>query len=297
MTDALPGLGAGTTRPRRTPVADLFEETFRLYRSHFAVMALVYAAFEIPVVLATLPLTVWQAQWSRQLYNPSAAAIQRALEELGPFLALSAVVGLAAIILQTFAAAAVTYVAGRARSNDPPTTREVFPVMRSLAPWILGYVGLVVAAALLLGVGFLAIGLFGFAFGVGDDMSGLVAVVVVLAAIAIAIIGVARLALAIPALVLERLGPLPAIRRSWSLVEGSTWRTFGIVLLAGLVITVIAGIATPVWLPGVMDGIISGSIGSFVLIALVSGAIQILLGPIVPTLLTVVYFDYQANRP
>lgn len=296
MTEATPVSGAGTPRPRRTPVADLFEETFRLYRGHFAPMVLVFAAFEIPIVVATLPLTAWQAHWSRYLYNPSSADLQRALGELGPFLAVSGIVGLAAIILGAFASAGVTYVAGRARTSERPTAREVFPVLRSLAPSILGYVGLIVAAALLLGVGFLALGLL-LAFGIGGRLSGLVAVLVILAVITIAIIGVARLALTIPALVLERLGPLPAVRRSWNLVEGSTWRTFGIVLLAGLVISVIASVATPVYLPGMMDGIISGSVGSFVLVALVTGAIQTLLGPIVPTLLTVLYFDYVANRP
>jgi hypothetical protein len=299
MTQSAPGSGvAGTTRPRRTPVADLFEETFRLYRGHFATMALVFAAFQIPVVILTLPLTALQAQWSQRLYDPSTAEIQRALDDIVPFLAAFLLVGLAAIILGAFASAGVTYVAGRARHNERPTAQAVFPVLRSLAPPILGYVGLMVGAVLLVGMGFLAIGLL-LAIGMADDgdLGGLVAVVVVLATIAIAIVAVARFALAVPALVLERLGPIPALRRSWTLVEGSTWRTFGIVLLAGLVVTIIASVATPLYVPGMMEGIISGSVGSFVLVALVSGAIQILIGPIVPTLLTVLYFDYEANRP
>jgi hypothetical protein len=299
MTQSAPGSGvAGTTRPRRTPVADLFEETFRLYRGHFAAMVLVFAAFEIPVVILTLPLTALQAQWSQRFYDPSPAALQRVLDDLVPFFAATSVVGLVAIILGAFAAAGVTYVAGRARNGESSTAREVFPVLRSLAPAILGYVGLIVAAGLLVGVGFIAIGLV-LALGTpdGSELGGLVAVVVVLAAIAIIIVAVARFALAIPALVLERLGPIPALRRSWSLVEGSTWRTFGIVLLAGLVLTIIASVATPLYVPGVMEGIVSGSVGSFVIVALVSGAIQILIGPVIPTLLTVLYFDYEANRP
>lgn len=298
MTEAAPAPGpAGTTRPRRTPVADLFEETFRLYRGHFAAMVLVFAAIEIPIILATLPLTTWQARWSQNLYNPSGADLQRALDELGPFLAVSVLLGLAAVILGAFAAAGVTYVAGRARAGDRPSAREAFLVLRGLAPSILGYVGLIAAASLLLGTGFLAIGVFGFASGAGRGLSTLLAVVAVFAAVAVVIVGVARLALAIPALVLERLGPVEAVRRSWNLVEGSTLRTFGIVLLAGLVVTVIASIATPAYLPGLMEGILTGSVGSFVLVALVGGVVQTLLGPILPTLLTVLYFDYMAYRP
>jgi hypothetical protein len=298
MNEAAPTSSpASTTRPRRTPVADLFEETFHLYRGHFVAMVLVFAAFEIPIILAMLPLTTWQARWSQHLYNPSGADLQRALDELGPFLAVSGLFGLVAVVLGAFAAAGVTYVAGRARAGDRPGAREAVPVLRSLAPSILGYVGLILAAILLVGVGLVAIGLFGFGIGAGRGLSTLLVVVAIFAAIAVSIVGVARLTLVIPAMVLERLGPVEAVRRSWTLVEGSTLRTFGIVLLAGLVVTVIASIATPAYLPGLMEGILTGSVGSFVLVALVGGAVQTLLGPILPTLLTVLYFDYVAYRP
>jgi hypothetical protein len=297
MSEAPPGPATtGPTRARRTPVADLFEETYHLYRGQFATMLLVYAAFEIPIVLATLPLTAWQARWSQFAYSPSAASIQRMLDELVPFLAVSVLFGLAAIILGTFAAAGVAYVAARARDNERPTPREVLSVLRSLTPALLGFVAVIVAAVLVLAVGFVAIGLFGFGIGAGRAVGTLLAVVAIFVAIGLAIVGVARFALTIPALVVEGLGPVPALRQSWSLVEGSTLRTFGIVLLAGLVVTVVASIATPVYLPGLMDGIINGSVASFVVVALVGGAVQTLLGPIVPTLLTVLYFDYVAYR-
>lgn len=297
MSQAAPGPGSGaTTRARRTPVADLFEETFHLYRGQFATMLLVYAAFEIPIVLAMLPLTAWQARWSQFAYSPSAASIQRMLDEIVPFLAVSLLFGLAAIILGSFAAAGVIYVAARARVNERPTAREVFTALRSLAPAILGYVGLIVAAVLVFPIGFLAIGLY-VGTGAGGAVSTLMAVVVIFVLIGLYIVGVARFALTIPALVVERQGPVPALRRSWSLVAGSTGRTFGILLLAGLVVTVVASFATPVYLPGLMDGIINGSVGSFVVVALVGGAAQTLLGPIIPTLLTVLFFDYVTYRP
>jgi hypothetical protein len=49
-----------------------------------------------------------------------------------------------------------------------------------------------------------------------------------------------RLGLAVPAIVLEGLGPIAAMKRSWQLVRGSWWRIFGISLLAGLVVALIA---------------------------------------------------------
>jgi membrane-anchored glycerophosphoryl diester phosphodiesterase (GDPDase) len=47
---------------------------------------------------------------------------------------------------------------------------------------------------------------------------------------------VIRLSLTLPALVLERVNPVAAIRRSWQLTRGSFWRLLGILLLTGVVV-------------------------------------------------------------
>ncbi|HXP18265.1 MAG TPA: hypothetical protein VN840_01350 [Streptosporangiaceae bacterium] len=52
------------------------------------------------------------------------------------------------------------------------------------------------------------------------------------------------LSLAMPAAVLERLGPVAALSRSWHLARGSFWRLLGILLLASLVVSVTAGLLT-----------------------------------------------------
>jgi len=49
-----------------------------------------------------------------------------------------------------------------------------------------------------------------------------------------------RLSLAVPAIVLEKAGPITAIARSWDLVRGSWWRIFGISVLAAIVVGVIS---------------------------------------------------------
>jgi hypothetical protein len=49
-----------------------------------------------------------------------------------------------------------------------------------------------------------------------------------------------NLSLAVPAAVLEQLGPWKALRRSWQLVKGSWWRVFGISLL-GLIVVFLTG--------------------------------------------------------
>jgi uncharacterized membrane protein YvlD (DUF360 family) len=102
-----------------------------------------------------------------------------------------------------------------------------------------------------------------------------------------------RLALSIPVLVVEGSAPLDALRRSWGLVAGSTWRTLGILFLGAMVLGLGASIINPVFVPGLFEGLITGSLTSYVVIAVVSGVVQALLGPIMPTLLTVLYFDYR----
>lgn len=53
---------------------------------------------------------------------------------------------------------------------------------------------------------------------------------------------VTRLSLVTPVVVVEGAGPVRALGRSWRLVRRSFWRVFGILLLAGIIVTVAAGI-------------------------------------------------------
>jgi Membrane domain of glycerophosphoryl diester phosphodiesterase len=47
---------------------------------------------------------------------------------------------------------------------------------------------------------------------------------------------VIRLSLTLPAVVLERISPVDAIKRSWRLTNGSFWRLFGILILTGIIV-------------------------------------------------------------
>jgi hypothetical protein len=118
-----------------------------------------------------------------------------------------------------------------------PTIGQVWAKAR---PRILPLIGLSLLTALLT--------LLGSALLVGPGLallavSGEAAAVALIVGIPLAIVLAAlvyvRLAFAAPALLLENLGIVAAMRRSWRLVRGSWWRVLGVLLLT----TIIASIA------------------------------------------------------
>jgi len=72
-------------------------------------------------------------------------------------------------------------------------------------------------------------------FLVADWVGALLMVVGLLAGSVTAVFLYVRLSMAVPALVLEEAGVGRAIGRSWSLVRGSFWRVFGILLLTAVI--------------------------------------------------------------
>lgn len=292
MTQPSWGSGGPTAvAPRRRPVADIFDEVFRLYRQNFALMVIVFGAFQVPFVLLSLPFWTVQAQWQSQMAISPPDLFS--MDQLGSMAAAAVGFTVAGALLGTFASAAIAYVVSRARTGDRPRVGQVFQALRRHAGSLLGVVLIALGGflAIMLAFGALLIALAaliggGAAIGVAA-IAAIVAVVVAVAA--------ARLSLSIPALVAERSGPLDALRRSWALSAGATLRTFAILLLGGLVVGVIGGLFSPIYLPGIAEGILTGSVVSYVIVGVGSGLAQILVGPILPTVLTVLYFDYATR--
>jgi hypothetical protein len=102
-----------------------------------------------------------------------------------------------------------------------------------------------------------------------------------------------KMCLGIQAVVLERLSPVAALRRSWRLTTGSFWR----IALFYLVIVVVSGI-----LSGILNGVAGLFIGSAPTITqasiqlLSSGVIGIFTSPFILILLTLVYYDIRIRR-
>ncbi len=116
------------------------------------------------------------------------------------------------------------------------------------------------------------------------------------------------------AIVLEGLGPIEAIRRSWGLSGGNFWRILGIVVVIQVILNFATGAVSGVAQIAVSFGQIilvpldggqpstpeAGTIVAFALILLITSALQVLLGAIVLVLTsgnaTILYFDLRIRK-
>jgi Membrane domain of glycerophosphoryl diester phosphodiesterase len=175
--------------------------------------------------------------------NPTSAQVFHFLRQVLAAVGIPALVSiLLAIVVQGILAGLLTAVIGRGVLGHRITAGQAWRIAAPRLPALIGaafaviglltglwaVLGLILFALHLAGaptaaiVGFGALGFFPF--------------------LALTIWLAVMLSLAAPAVVLERQGPLQSLRRSWRLVRRSFWRMLGILLLAGLIVTVAGSI-------------------------------------------------------
>jgi len=161
----------------------------------------------------------------------------------------------AVLVLSGILTAAVS----RAVLGQPISAREAWDRTRPRIPALLGVTGLVILVALGLAVVCLLPGLLLAVAGSPGVVVGLVLAVGVPVFLVAVVYLYTAFALAPPAVVLERQGPVAALRRSRALVKGSWWRTFGILLLVNIIAQVLTGILlTPFQLLSLFVAYLSG---------------------------------------
>jgi len=285
-------------RPRRMPVADLFEELIRIYRRTFVVMLGFSAMVQVPILLASLPLYAGQGEWYRRIGDPTLVLDPGVVWGL---IGVGILVFVVALILGTFGGAAMVYIAGRAKVGDRPSFGQVFRALGRLAPRLLGYIGVWVLGWFLATIGlFVAFFIVIFLGALVAPDSGLAVFWGVLSSVAIVVavlVVLIRFALSLPVLVLEQVTAVGSLRRSWNLVKGATLRTLGIFAVAAIAIGVISSVTGLFYSADMFEGMLTGDMGRYLMLVLISGAVNALVGPILPTLLTLLYYDYAGLSP
>lgn len=288
---------------RPLSVGDVLEATLRTLRRHLAatlgssaLLVVVVTAVEITVLLPVLRALA-------ALPDPpgdqaSLAAWFDALEAFPWQRALvgGALVGLLSAALLALLSGVMSVVVGQAVLGRPCSLGQAWSTALPRLPVLLVtalLVGLATAGIWLVGV------LLVLALATGGLVPGwlvaLVALLLVVVALLLTLFVTVRLSLSTPAVMLESdhgspIGPVRALRRSWSLVGGAWWRTFGIVLLGAVIAAALSSaVSVPVQ---VVVGAVPVSLGVSLAATLVGGALgQALTLPIVGVVLALVYVD------
>jgi hypothetical protein len=247
-----PGYHPSPPRPGIIPLrplglGDILDGTVKLIRANPRVTLGLSA---VVGVIAGLPVIILQAVYPPQAANlfTDPAQVQSDPQPGGDVaVAVGSVVPVVSMLLSFVATAILTglliRVLGRAVFGTRTSTREAWRMTRSRVWPLLGQTALVIAAIAIPAV--LVAGSL-MAAGIALEQDGLVfvAALSVLVWLPYAAFVGTRLILAPAALVLENLGPVDGMRRSWRLVRGDTWRVFGIWLLTQIIIGVVSGVVS-----------------------------------------------------
>ncbi|WP_296179490.1 glycerophosphoryl diester phosphodiesterase membrane domain-containing protein [uncultured Mobiluncus sp.] len=122
-----------------------------------------------------------------------------------------------------------------------PSVADAWQTLKGHVWGIVGYsLLLILGSALLLGLGLLPLGGF-FLINIKDIGASLGLLgLTFLALLAVAVLSTwiyVKLVFAIPTAVMEDIGIIPALKRSWRLTKGSFWKIFGVILLTSLIVS------------------------------------------------------------
>ncbi|MFE3447327.1 glycerophosphoryl diester phosphodiesterase membrane domain-containing protein [Nonomuraea sp. NPDC059194] len=267
-----PALRPGIIPLRPLGLGDIYDGTIKLIRSN---PKSVLGLSAIVAAIAAIPVSIGQAlafsSFGAIMSDPTAANAD-ALES-GGFLSqtlptiISSVVSLVAVTILT---GVIIRILGRAVFGGKITAGEAWRLVASRVPALFGVILLIIAIMLVPAVPIALIIVAVAANGSAGAAVGLGALFLILYIGYMLFINT-RLSFAAPAVVLEGLGPVQALRRSWRLVSGDFWRVLGILLLTMIIVYVVSMVLSFPF--GLIAGVVSvmggGSTGATILVAVV----------------------------
>ena len=263
-------------RLRPLPLGELLDESFKLYRREFTVIAGVALVVILPNLLLTLISGSYRAnpfsylqQVFQNLNDPEALQTIQNRQSQYTNSALYLLTFPIALLLLPFTAgalyrAATSLAAGNVETIGSVlrgTARRYFGIFGNRILWYLVIVGMV----------------------------GIVTIPVVIWVLV-------RWAVSLPALFAEGAGPMQALGRSWNLTRDNWWRTLGVVIVIFVMVGLIqgalgllfTGIAAVV--PGLSDDLRAG------LVLTVATLVNALVGAITPIANTMLYLDLRVRK-
>jgi hypothetical protein len=281
-------------------VGDVLDRTFTVYRSKPLLFIALSAIWYLLLILTLIFLAVAVFAGTLNTFVQQAGSSNPQL--VGEVIAGVVVFGIVAVVLAILMlaaqSAALVYAGGQRYLARDVTIGEAFRAGLSAAGRLF-LAGLAVFFAILAMwvVVFIAAGVVAFlARG-----AGAVAFVVIGLAVIVAIVGTFYLAaswlIAPVIVVVERMGPLAALSRSWRLSEGNRWRIIGIQALLGILNLVLSILIAGIF--GALDagGGETGQLGVATVVEnLVNFASTIIWAPVEWIAFTVLYYDLRVRK-
>jgi hypothetical protein len=291
---------------RRLPpvtLGDLFVIVPRVYRRAAMVLLGLAVVFLLPVYLVLAVVQAWMISTVSELALQPAgrvtfAEVQDILGAALVSILVSFAVGLLAVVAggAFVRASARMYIEGHASFRDAAVT-AVHRSVSLVGATIL--TALAMLAVLLAGLLVIALLFMVLAQGTVSPQGGpavFVALVIGVALVVAVVTLTVRWSFVGPAIMVEGLGAMAALGRSWRLTAGSIWRTFGIILIFGLIVALFQAILAQV-LALMTDQVLGfATFGSLLVSSLIGGLVSLPFAPVVPLALTVLYFDLRVRR-
>jgi hypothetical protein len=265
------------------PLPELLDELFRLYRRHFSLIVGVALLVSVPGLVWSLVTGVYKLNSSSyaNLFITTGSTTptfnSQQLTNLFGLLALGFIGGFFLLPLSVGAVyRAVTDVA----LGKPAT---IGSVLRETLARYLPLLGLFALFALI------ALGWF-----IAEVIGFVLLILPGLAVLCAAIYLFVRWSLSIAAMMAEDIGPIRGMGRSWNLVRGSWWRTFGILLIVTIMQTIIT--YALFFLFGLIAALFSTGDFQAALVQVGGTLLGALVSPITTIALALLYFDLRVRK-
>jgi hypothetical protein len=275
---------------RPLSVGDIIDRMLRLLRADpvlfIGIAAIPTLVSDVLQRAVGLTQTFDVSQFTAALNTPGATpTFPQQLQPINP--GLAAVVAVVSVVLSVIQAAALTYAIGQRYLGRPETIGDAYSKgTRALPRLFLSFLLVGVLAAVVFGLVALVIVLSAAALAIVAVILGLIAFFFVLPWAFLS------LAFVTPAIVLEGLGPVAAIRRSFQLVDKARLRTLGLWILMGLIASLLGVIFSVIFLASfVANPTVSAVLQTAATVA--SGAIS---GPLLYGALTILYYDMRVRK-
>ena len=302
------GTGTWVPRPgvialRPLALADLLGGALAIFRRHWRILLLLSGSIAVITQTATSALSRFGISSTATFTLPSTSTTNTALllhQEVQLERSLLPVFS-GTLPITVFTAvlggALVAPVVSRAVLGKSSSIAEVWPEIRRQLLRSLGLAATVTVMLSLIAAPFFAPAVAADLSGASDSTVFSLSLLIIPGVLVMLWLGIS-LALAGPALVLERQTLRSALSRSLRLVQGAWWRVFGVTLLVAILVDIVAGlIVSPTIIADLaLSSSDSNSTGNLILTAVAGAASSTLTIPITSAFSVLLYIDQRIRR-